>query len=140
MDFAGLSPIGSWICWLVEKKALVNTEVLIYRGSVPLHVNWTSWSKWNPCKFEGVEHSTLDLKFLLLCTVYDWMPALSGHSFSNLEEFLDICNVHWYFVATLIHLLCTWGALIVFISIKVYYLSKNMQSYDKPNSKNNIPM
>lgn len=94
MDFAGLSPIGSWICWLVEKKALVNTEVLIYRGSVPLHVNWTSWSKWNPCKFEGVEHSTLDLKFLLLCTVYDWMPALSGHSFSNLEEFLDICNVH----------------------------------------------
>lgn len=77
--------MGSWICWLAEKKALVITEVLIYWGAVPLHVNWTIWRKWNQCKLEGVERSILDLKFLLLCTVYDWMPALSSHSFSNLE-------------------------------------------------------
>jgi hypothetical protein len=25
-------------------------------------------------------------------SMYDWMAALSGHSFSTLKEFLDLCN------------------------------------------------
>jgi hypothetical protein len=34
----------------------------------------------------------VDLKLIFLCTLYDWMAALSGHSFSNLPDFLDCCK------------------------------------------------
>ena len=33
-----------------------------------------------------------ELKLLLLRSLYDWMAALSSHSFSNMVEFLDLCN------------------------------------------------
>lgn len=40
----------------------------------------------------GIECSPSELKLFLLRSVYDWMVALSGHSFSTLEEFLDLCS------------------------------------------------
>lgn len=40
----------------------------------------------------GIECSPSELKLFLLGSGFDWRVALSGHSFSTLEEFLDICN------------------------------------------------
>ena len=51
-----------------------------------------------PMHIEGAE-LLLDLKL--------FFDVLSGHSFSNLEESLDICNSQWCFVATLVHCLRT---------------------------------
>ena len=59
---------------------------------------WTVWKEQNQCIFEGAE-LLLDLKL--------FFDVLSGHSFSNLEESLDICNSQWCFVATLVHCLRT---------------------------------
>jgi hypothetical protein len=43
--------------------------------------------------FQGLERSLLELKLFLLRSLYDWMAALSEHSFSSLEEFIDLFNI-----------------------------------------------
>lgn len=43
--------------------------------------------------FEGIEHSPLELKLFLVRSMYDSMTASSGHSFSTLKKFPDLCNV-----------------------------------------------
>jgi hypothetical protein len=58
----------------------------------PLCIMWTIWREHNQHSFEGTERSPLELKLFLFCAMYDWMAALSGHFFSNLKEFLDLCN------------------------------------------------
>ena len=40
---------------------------------------------------ESVESSFSEIKYLYVHSLYDWMAALSSHSFSSLEEFLGIC-------------------------------------------------
>jgi hypothetical protein len=57
-------------------------------GTIPLCIIWIIWRECNQHTFEGIECSD---KTDFLCSMYDWMPAFSGHSFSSLEEFPDIC-------------------------------------------------
>lgn len=56
--------------------------------SVMHHVDF--WKELN--QFDGIELLSLGIKLLILCSFYDLMVALNGHSFSSLKEFLDICN------------------------------------------------
>lgn len=58
--------------------------------SIMHHVDY--WRERNQHSFEGTECSPLELKLFLFCAMYDWMAALSGRFFSNLKEFLDLCN------------------------------------------------
>ena len=51
---------------------------------------WTIWRECNQHTFEGIEHSPLEIKLIFLQPMYHWMVALSGLSFTNLEDFLDI--------------------------------------------------
>ena len=78
-------------------------------GAVPLCLTWTIWRECNQHVFEGVGCSS-DLKLLFLCTMYDWMAAFCGHLFSNLEEFLDICNFQWFcsHPSMLVYRGCIW--------------------------------
>ena len=55
-------------------------------------IMWTIWKEHNQRTFEWIKRSPMEIKLSFLCSMYDWMAALSGHSFSSLEEFLDICN------------------------------------------------
>ena len=61
-------------------------------GGIPLCILRTIWREHNYHAFERIERSPLELKLFLLCSMYDWMAVLSGHSFSTLEEFLDLRN------------------------------------------------
>lgn len=62
----------------------------------PHCVVWTIWRERNLCTFDGVEGLSMELKLYLLAamfeTMFDWLAALSGYSFSSFEEFLDLCN------------------------------------------------
>ena len=67
-------------------------------NATPLCIMWNIWQKRNNCTFEGFECSPLELKLFFICSMYDWMTALSGHSFSNIMDFRtyvtleDVCN------------------------------------------------
>lgn len=53
---------------------------------------WTIWRECNQRIFEGEAHSLVELKRFSLLSLYDWIAAMSGLSFSLLVEFLDLCN------------------------------------------------
>lgn len=40
-------------------------------------------------RFEGEQHSLLDLKQFLVLSFYEWMAGMNGLSVSSYEEFLD---------------------------------------------------
>jgi hypothetical protein len=62
-------------------------------NAIPHCVLWCIWRERNDRTFEGCERNILDLKILLLRTLFDWMTATSLFSFSNFLEFLDYCFV-----------------------------------------------
>ena len=43
-------------------------------------------------RFEGEQHSLLDLKQFLVLSLYEWMAGMNGLSVSSYEEFLDLCT------------------------------------------------
>ena len=59
---------------------------------IPLCIMWIIWKEWNNQTFEGLERPSVELNLIFLCTLYEWMAALSDHSFSNFLDFLDCCN------------------------------------------------
>ena len=78
------------------KRVLVGIIVLNCRGekggrgggggggvAVSLFIMWTVWRKHSQLIFERVESSLLEIKSLYVHSLYDWMAALSGHSFSS---------------------------------------------------------
>ena len=64
--------------------------MLTYRGQ--FHYASCGLRERNQLAFGGIECSPLKLELLILCFMYDWMAALTSHSFSTLEEILDLCN------------------------------------------------
>lgn len=48
------------------------------------------WTICNQHTFEGIERSPLEIKLIFLQPMYHWMVGVSGLSFPNLEDFLDI--------------------------------------------------
>ena len=62
-------------------------------NAIPHCVLWCIWRERNDRTFEGCERNILDLKILLLRTLFDWMTATSLFSFSNFLEFFDYCFV-----------------------------------------------
>jgi hypothetical protein len=81
------SPLGYAGSGFVGVGTLVNIVLLIYGGAIPHSVMWTIWRERNQLTFEGVEHSSLELKLYLLSSLFEWMAALVGHSFSTFEKF-----------------------------------------------------
>ena len=65
------------VCW---KGPLDWHKNAIVWNATPLCIMWTTWEERNSHLFEGIEHSLLDLKFILLCTLYEWMAIWSCHS------------------------------------------------------------
>ena len=59
-------------------------------GNSIIYIMWTIWRECNQHTFEGIERSPLEIKLIFLQPMYHWMVALSGLSFTNLEDFLDI--------------------------------------------------
>ena len=60
---------------LIKKKKLWGLG-----GEISLCITWTIWRKCNHYTFEGIEHLPLELKLFVVCSMYDWMAALSSHS------------------------------------------------------------
>ena len=62
-------------------------------GAVPLCVMWVLWRERNLRVFEGQERTVLELKLVLLRTLFDWLHCSSNYSPSYFEEFLDSCTL-----------------------------------------------
>ena len=60
-------------------------------SAIPLCIMWILWKERNNRTFEGVEWPSVELKLLFLRTLYEWMTALSNHSFSDFLDFPDCC-------------------------------------------------
>jgi hypothetical protein len=54
---------------------------------------WVLWRERNLRVFEGQERTVLDLKLVLLRTLFDWLHCSSSYSPSYFEEFLDSCTL-----------------------------------------------
>ena len=89
---------------------------------VPHCLLWCIWKERNSRCFEDIERSILDIKLLFFRTLLDWFSVWRNHPFSSILDFLDFCNVRFWFVPP-VYLLCTWVSL-SFLSMKFYYLSK----------------
>lgn len=76
-------------CWKGQYARRCNGEIW---NAIPLGLMWILWREWNGWTFEGLEQSMLEVKFILLCLLYDWMASLSSHS-SSLLDFLFYCNL-----------------------------------------------
>ena len=59
--------------------------------------------------FEGKEHSVLELKSLFLHSLYDWMWAMRGLSFSTFIEFIDLWTPSGRFFFLCTGLSIRWG-------------------------------
>ncbi len=62
-------------------------------GAAPLCVMWVIWRERNLRVFEGQERTVLDLKLVLLRTLFNWLHCSSNYSPSYFEEFLDSCTL-----------------------------------------------
>jgi hypothetical protein len=62
-------------------------------GAVPLCVMWVLWRERNLRVFEGQERTVLELKLVLLRTLFDWLHCSSSYNPSYFEEFLDSCTL-----------------------------------------------
>ena len=105
-----------------QKGALANIMLLMYVGTCvlvlcgPFRGRETFLFWWNWAFICGAK--------ILSFTNHVWLlAALSGHSFSTLEEFLDLCNFGWRFIASQVHNLCTWGSFL-FIFNKALLIKK----------------
>jgi len=70
-----LSGSSNYFPWKSIWKAKISSKVAFF--------SWTT--AWGHIL-------TMELKLHLSPTMLDWLAALSGHSFSSLEEFLDLHN------------------------------------------------
>lgn len=87
----------SWV-WIVKFNSTLLTKPHFcgYLGGYPtVYYVWTIWRECNQCIFKGEAHSLVELKRFSLLSLYDWIAAMSGLSFSLLVEFLDLCNFRW---------------------------------------------
>lgn len=84
---------------------------------------WTIQGEWNQCTFEG-RNTLLDVRRFFFCSLYDQMDMISGHSFSSLIEFLNLCT---FCCSCPQYTTCVHEGLLVFqfFSMKFHYLSKN---------------
>ena len=73
--------------------------------------------------FEDKEHSMPDLKLLFFRTLLDWFSVWRNHPFPSILDFLDFCNVRFWFVLPCI-LPVYFGVSLFLISMNLYYLSK----------------
>ena len=75
----------------------------------PHCVLWCLWRERNNRCFEGMEWSTLEIKSLLLHSLFTWCCAFSSFSWSNLFVMLDHCNFRSWCNSFHVHSWCTWG-------------------------------
>ena len=106
-----------------------NSDIWI---TIPLCIMCTIWKEHKSRRFKGLERDVTDLQLIFLPSLYDWMIALSCHSFSNLLDLLDCCNFSW-FVVPLKYTTCVLGGGLYSLLIKflTYQKSPRKQNEDK---------
>ena len=60
--------------------------------AVPCRVLWCLWQEMNSRCFEGTKRSILEIKSLLLHSLFAWCSVFSSFSCSNIFVMLDHCN------------------------------------------------
>ena len=76
LECSGSCRGGWWSCW---KGGFGRHYVADMWGAMPHCVMWRQKNR----TFNGVERSSVELKMSLLRAKFDWLAALSGHSFSS---------------------------------------------------------
>uniref|UniRef100_A0A2N9I8S1 Reverse transcriptase domain-containing protein n=1 Tax=Fagus sylvatica TaxID=28930 RepID=A0A2N9I8S1_FAGSY len=85
-----LSVVEVMASWMGSFRKSSHADVW---GAVPLCVMWVLWCERNLRVFEGQERTVLELKLVLLRTLFDWLHCSSSYSPSYFEEFLDSCTL-----------------------------------------------
>jgi hypothetical protein len=94
--------LGSW------RGQLGNRMALHLWRMAPLCLMWCLWREWNAQSFD-CENGLLDLKKLVLQTLYTWRVACNTSSVSTFSEFLALCSLLSLWVrGSLVYILCTW--------------------------------
>ena len=76
---------------------------------VPHCVLWCPWQERNNRCFKITEQSILEIKSLLLHSLFAWCSAFSSFSCSNLFVMLDHYNFRSWCNSFHVHCWCTWG-------------------------------
>lgn len=76
-------------CWI---GVLGDIALLMYGGPFLYVLCGPSRERGTSAPLRGCAF-VFELKLFLFRSLYDWMVALSSHSFSCLEEFLDLCKL-----------------------------------------------
>ena len=77
-------------CWM---GAFRKSQVAGIWGLIPSCIMWLIWRERNHCLFEDLELTPLELKSILLSSIFGWSNAYSGIVCSSFEEFLDSCTL-----------------------------------------------
>ena len=86
--------------------------------------NVVTWRERNCRAFEDLERHSVELKMLLLQTLFHWMAALSSHS---LHSVFDLIDSSFLLCLFLVYLLCTRP--FILLSMKFYYLTKKKKNH-----------
>jgi hypothetical protein len=79
---------------LIRFKGLYICRIHIFvLSAIAGRTMWVLWRERNLRVFEGQERTVLDLKLVLLRTLFDWLHCSSSYSPSYFEEFLDSCTL-----------------------------------------------
>jgi hypothetical protein len=79
-------------CWVVGGDNWGNREAMHLWRLVPLCLMWCLWRERNARSFDDREIGLLELKRLLLQTLYTWRVAWNTTHASTFSEFLDLCS------------------------------------------------
>ena len=83
----------------------------------------------------AVISSMPDLKLLFFRTLLDWFSVWRNHQFSSILDFLDFCNVRFWFVLPCIPPVYL-GVFLFLLSMNFYYLSKKKKDWQMSSSSN----
>ena len=87
--------VGLLACWQGRFGCHRNGDIWMV---VPHCLMWYIWKERNSRCFEDKERSMPDLKLLFFRTLLDWFFVWRNHHFSSILDFLDFCNVRFWFV------------------------------------------
>ncbi len=76
-------------CW--RRRASQRGHSAIW-NAIPLCLMWLLWRERDRRAFEASKCHTLELKMLCPQILFDWMDALSSHSFPFVHDYIDSCS------------------------------------------------
>jgi len=93
----------------------------------PLCWMWCFWRVRNARSFDDCENGLLDLKKLVLQTLYTWRVAWNTLSVSTFfSEVLALCYFLWV-KGSLVYILCTWVAPLCILNEYTLFIKKRKE-------------